>query len=498
MNKTEHTIIFISIALLVVIIFGIGIYIAVKKFLTPPCDKNSYKRYSQFNNMCGPQNCPAGSTIQPIKDKSGNITDLICCNGSICNKSDNPNFQKCMPKNLCNDPCGCPSWEDGFNNYIKNIIDEINTFFIHSGSYVLINRSNERVLQNISSGKASGHSLAAISHLGCGDGKDPENPNITIKTKTSKLEPKISIDTFDTSVFKNSEEQYDCNKYRGEDRVMLYIYNFPLDENLNPRKELTGNNTNCDFPLTSFDTKYTTTSTNNSIKNTINALEYLYANVILKNSRIMLSLNNSSDPLGRILVTPSSAEDNVYWERIYPKDISNLDIDKFSPYLTRQDTDISIRKDIDNRIKDFTKNLSQFNTTGQLSNGDYNYIITLLSDIYTNGILSNEYINLSWCFNGKKSWITGGAERKSTMSITLADGNLQILKADNDNGKVDISTQQALNCLVSKETIQNWNCKKYKDKDNNFTPIDNDKIPCASWRKNFQDNPLVNDGNCSK
>lgn len=493
MNKTEHTIIFISIALLVVIIFGIGIYIAVKKFLTPPCDKNSYKRYSQFNNMCGPQNCPAGSTIQPIKDKSGNITDLICCNGSICNKSDNPNFQKCMPKNLCNDPCGCPSWEDGFNNYIKNIIDEINTFFIHSGSYVLINRSYERVLQNISSGKESGHSLAAIAHLGCGDGKDPPNPNITIKTKTSKLEPKISIDTFDTSVFKTSNDQYNCNKYRGEDRVMLYIYNFPLDQYLNPRQELT-QTTDCNdkFNLTSFDTKYTTTSTNNSIKNTINALKYLYANVILKNSRIMLSLNNSSDPLGRILLTPKSEEDNVYWERIYPKDISKLDIDKFSPYLTRQqDNVISIRKDIDNRIKDFTKNLSQFNTTGQLSNGDYNYIITLLSNIYTNGILSNEYINLSWCFYGTQNWITGSYKRHSTMKNSSGEGDLQILKADNDNGKVDISTQQALNCLVSNGTIQNWNC-------NNFTPIDNDKIPCAAWRKNFQDNPLVNDGNCSK
>ena len=70
------------------------------------------------------------------------------------------------------------------------------------------------------------------------DSQKRENPNITIKTKTSTLEPKISIDTFDTSVFTTSEDKYNCNNYRGEDRVMLYIYNFPLDENLLAHREL--------------------------------------------------------------------------------------------------------------------------------------------------------------------------------------------------------------------------------------------------------------------
>lgn len=98
--KTKN-VIYIVIAIVLIILLGISIDLIIKKFLTVPCDKTTDKRYSQFNNMCGPEKCPDGSTVQPIKDKNGKIINLECCNGKICNNPKSPHFQKCLPNDFC-------------------------------------------------------------------------------------------------------------------------------------------------------------------------------------------------------------------------------------------------------------------------------------------------------------------------------------------------------------------------------------------------------------
>lgn len=98
--KTKN-VIYIVIAIVLIIVLGISFNLIIKKFLTIPCDKTTDKRYSQFNNMCGPKKCPDGSTVQPIKDKNGKIINLECCNGKICNNPKSPHFQKCLPNDFC-------------------------------------------------------------------------------------------------------------------------------------------------------------------------------------------------------------------------------------------------------------------------------------------------------------------------------------------------------------------------------------------------------------
>jgi len=134
------------IAVVLVIAVIIGIIIGFRYAFTPPCVRTDYIRYTDYDNVCGPQ-CTGDKKAMPIYDDNKKVSSIICCDTYICKDKNSEFYNKCVPSGLCNnkdfnlieneDNCNCKKDCSNNSNYPKSFPDTgVNMKKLSDGSYI--------------------------------------------------------------------------------------------------------------------------------------------------------------------------------------------------------------------------------------------------------------------------------------------------------------------------------------------------------------------------
>lgn len=341
-------------------------------------------------------------------------------------------------------------------SYFYCLFNYIRKVFLLKGSRVMLANSSMRILRTRSDGGSTGSSNVEIGHITGSWGPlnkqpVPAPPTKTISINSEKIFSKdnITFTTIDDSLLSSNPQ----GKY-GPDPLnnnMWYIANAPLDKNMKPINELGGNNIIPPPPPANIG------SISKNISELVNILEQLASQIIFHNTDVLLTRN--SDYCSRIL-TVRDIPENPGWKVLAERYNNNKDYYAWFSNITKTNINSNNNQiEIDNIIKQIQSILS-INTSINA------WIINTIENILTNGIITNDSVNVKIHVDAALGYMHGNPENHTITVSAKPTDPFYITKAFSEVNLIDKewsltndTQKQCLNCTVNPK-VDNWNCGK--------------------------------------